>query len=175
MKLPDLHKAIVTEFEKKSGYKVILGFDALKIYYNYATGDELPTLCLGAHDSSNNLVLYAPDNPNSNESDVYKLSALFHEIAHASGTEQHLNRNMFRNPWCDLEEVVAELTASKIMSYFDLSTDDLKKRHKRYIYSYNSLGFQMEACEKKAAEAVYYILSNWLPDFNKKRLLKDAV
>jgi superfamily II RNA helicase len=73
----------------------------------------------------------------------YWWSVLFHELAHATGTKDRLNRSTIAKSHVRTsraeymaEEVVAEKTAAKLMEFFGLATTSTRQSNHHYIESH---------------------------------------
>lgn len=107
--------------------------------------------------------------------DVHYLATLFHELIHATGSPKRLNRLAIRdimlyrsNPMIRAcEEIIAELGASFLMSYFKLANDNTIKNHAEYINRYVKIIGQDKFDQIKSniftvtQDAVNYTLTNW--------------
>jgi hypothetical protein len=74
---------------------------------------------------------------NCDADSAYWWKVLFHELAHATGAPDRLNR--IRDPrtvpvaeYC-YEEVIAEMTSRRVMDHLGLGTDDTRKKSNLYI------------------------------------------
>lgn len=82
---------------------------------------------------------------NLNANQMYWFSTLFHELAHATGTETRLKRDTIVNRIMDktlgltqycFEEIIAESTARRIMEHLGLSTPETLLKSSNYIEMY---------------------------------------
>lgn len=98
---------------------------------------------------------------NSNANAAYWYSVLFHELAHATGTTDRLNRsgiagNVDAIAYC-YEEIIAESVARRLMERLELATPQTREASQRYINGYamkietlislNKLNSEVQAAE----------------------------
>lgn len=115
-----------------------------------------------------------------NELQYDKESVLFHELAHATGTVQRLNRfsivcvqfqnrkDYYSKPESHIiEEIVAETVALKLMNHFGLYNQSLQIQSNNYIthHKYNLLSIDELDISRQVNEIFDYIMLNWLKGF----------
>ena len=110
-----------------------------------------------------------------------RLHLFFHEIGHATGHENRLNRPRISKPNncmkrdLTIEELTVEKSAQILMDHFGVSTSETKNKSKNYIEHYVfeiapiEIEFVQAYTDVKAKQAARYILENWLNGFTKQK------
>lgn len=169
---------LLSELNKHLPMTIIVGLDKAKAFYRDQSTQPDYSRFHGSYARRVKLgeefIVWCPET-NHKE---YGISPLFHELIHATGPR--LEREMFqpKNSYkhC-MEEVIAEMGAVNLMEHFGLRTKKNYEMSMVYIAEYAILLMDEDImkCRKASANAVLYVLCNWLPDLNEKHMLRRAI
>lgn len=110
----------------------------------------------------------------------YWYSTLFHELAHATGTADKLNRQGISGQVDALiysfEELVAESVARRIMERLELATDETRNKSAKYIEQYATPMQYLIDTDKlqNEVEAAERMVMTWIEGIDFKNIQKIA-
>lgn len=117
---------------------------------------------------------------NCDANDPYWYSTLFHELAHASGTADKLNRVGITGQVDALiysfEELVAESVARRIMDRLGLSTDATRARSAKYLEQYsNNMAYLIDTDQlQRDVDAAESMVLSWIETADFQKMQKTA-
>jgi hypothetical protein len=167
----DIQTAIMTEAQKRSG--IFIEADLSKLI-RYGGFDAIGSKGMYSRPQTSSWGEVIPETILINVpfEHTHATSVLFHEMAHATGAPERLDRKFPNRPskeFICVEEATAELTAAKLMAHFNLATQDTNSLSSQYVTDFLLHVPDQKAyivVEAQAEAAKKYILDNWLVDFN---------
>ncbi len=97
------------------------------------------------------------------------LPTLLHELAHATGHPDRLDRvqDDFSQGMTEayaFEEIIAETTAMRVMMFFNVLEPDIQDEMNRYISKFTAKvpAFRLNELETEVNKATHYMISHWI-------------
>lgn len=107
-----------------------------------------------------------------------KIMLFFHELCHSSGHKSRLHRQTIVSPvgLMDVhrEEMIAQLSADALLTYFNLNNEELKQTTKRYLSQFTNCEYTINSIKFHEVPKIVNFILNEMLDLNKLTELKKV-